>query len=224
MSESREDAAPALIQLNIGQPGPLRCADRAVVSGIRKSSVAGPIRIGPEGCDGDGQADLVNHAGPDKAVCVYATEHLPYWSERLGTPFLPGAFGENFSATGLIETETRIGDILQIGAARFQVTQPRGPCFKLGMLHSEPRLARWIQETGLTGFYLRCLVPGMVAAGERFHLLERQADHPTVDEVVRVTYRDTDDDAAIDRVIACPPLAESWRSALVSRRAKRAAR
>ena len=221
MPGSRKGAALSLIQLNIGQPGPLRGADRAVVSGIRKCPIAGPILIGPEGCDGDGQADLVNHAGPDKAVCVYATEHLPYWSQRLGTPLLPGAFGENFSVAGLIETETRIGDILQIGAARFQVTQPRGPCFKLGMLHGEPHLARWIQETGLTGFYLRCLVPGMVAAGERIELLERQMDHPTVGEVVRVTYRDTNDEAAIDRVIACPPLAESWRSALVSRRAKR---
>lgn len=210
-----------LIQLNIGQPGPLGSADRTVSSGIRKRPVAGPVPIGPDGCAGDGQADLVNHAGPDKAVCVYATEHLPYWSERLGTRLTPGAFGENFSVSGLIETEIRIGDILQVGAARFQVTQPRGPCFKLGMLHGEPRLALWIQQTGLTGFYLRCLVPGAVAAGDPIGLLERQNDHPTVDEVVRVTYRDTDDDTAIDRVIACPPLAEAWRGALAARRGKR---
>jgi MOSC domain-containing protein YiiM len=212
-----------LVQLNIGLPAPLRIADRDVPSGIRKQPVDGPVRIGSDGCEGDGQADLVNHAGPDKAVCVYATEHLPYWSERLGSPLLPGAFGENFSVSGLIETEIRIGDILQVGAARFQVTQPRGPCFKLGMLHGEPQLALWVQQTGLTGFYLRCLVPGAVAAGERIELLERRMDHPTVGEVVRVTYRDTGDDAAIDRIIACPPLAEAWRRALISRRAKRQA-
>ena len=211
----------SLIQLNIGQPGPLRSADREVSSGIRKTPVPGPVPIGPDGCAGDGQADPVNHAGPDKAVCVYATEHLPYWSDRLGTPFHPGAFGENFSTAGLIEAETRIGDILQVGAARFQVTQPRGPCFKLGMLHGEPRLALWIQQTGLTGFYLRCLVASAVAAGDPIRLLERHNDHPTIDEVVRVTYRDTDDAAAIDRVIACPPLAEAWRLALAARREKR---
>jgi len=213
-----------LIQLNIGQPGPLSSAERTVSSGIRKRPVTGPVTIGPDGCAGDGQADPVNHAGPDKAVCVYATEHLPYWSDRLGTPFHAGAFGENFSVAGLLETETRIGDILQIGAARFQVTQPRGPCFKLGLLHGEQRLARWIQQTGLTGFYLRCLVPGAVAAGDPIQLLERQNDHPTIDEVVRVTYRDTDDDAATDRIIASLPLAEAWRRALVGRREKRAKR
>lgn len=214
-------AAPSLISLNIGLPGPLRAAGREVASGIRKRPVAGPVLIGRDGCTGDGQADLENHAGLDKAVCVYATEHLPFWAERLGHGFLPGAFGENFSVTGLLESEVRIGDIIEIGAARFEVTQPRGPCFKLGMLHGEPRLALWVQDAGLTGFYLRCLVPGPVQAGDRIEILERRPDHPTVAEVVRVTYRDTDDDAAIDRVVACPPLAEAWRGALLRRRAKR---
>jgi MOSC domain-containing protein YiiM len=183
-------AAPALISLNVGLPAPLRTADREVSSGIRKSPVAGPRLIGPDGCAGDGQADLENHAGPDKAVCVYATEHLPYWSERLGHPLAPGAFGENFSVTGLVESEVRIGDVFAVGAARFEITQPRGPCFKLGMLHGEPQLALWVQEAGFTGFYLRCLVPGPVAA-------------------------------AIDRVVACPPLADAWRGALLRRRQKR---
>jgi MOSC domain-containing protein YiiM len=210
-----------LVQLNIGLPGPLRTAEREVRSGIRKRSVAGPVRIGPEGCDGDGQADLVNHAGPDKAVCVYATEHLPYWSARLGQKFEPGAFGENFSVAGLVEAEVRIGDILAAGSARFQVTQPRGPCFKLGMLHRQPQLALWVQETGLTGFYLRCLVPGTVQAGDAIQLLSRDRSHPTIGDVVRVTYRDTDDDATIDRIIACAPLAEAWRGILLRRRAKR---
>jgi MOSC domain-containing protein YiiM len=211
-----------LVQLNIGRPGLLRGLDRAVQSGIRKTPVAGPVSIGPDGCAGDGQADLVNHAGPDKAVCVYATEHLAYWSERLGIPLTLGAFGENFSVAGLMEAETRIGDILQIDGARFQVSQPRGPCFKLGLLHGEPQLALWVQQSGLTGFYLRCLVPGPVAAGARIELLERQAANPTIADVVRVTYRDPDDDATIDRVIACAPLAEAWRRALIARRAKRA--
>jgi len=211
-----------LIQLNIGQPAPLATAERSVPSGIRKHPVQGPIRIGPDGCAGDAQADLVNHAGPDKAVCVYATEHLPYWSARLNRVLQPGAFGENFSVRGLIETEIHIGDILAVGDARFQVSQPRGPCFKLGMLHQEPQLALWVQQTGFTGFYLRCLAPGPVAAGEKITVVERQPDHPTIDEVARVTFRDPDDIAAIDRVIACPPLADAWRAMLVRRRGKHA--
>ncbi|HEV2675564.1 MAG TPA: MOSC domain-containing protein, partial [Aliidongia sp.] len=207
-------AVPSLISLNLGLPRPLRAGDREVPSGIRKAPVTGPVLIGRDGCAGDGQADLVNHAGPDKAVCVYACEHLPYWSERLGTPLAPGAFGENFSVAGLVERDMHIGDTLEVGAARFQVTQPRGPCFKLGMLHGEPHLSRWVQETGFTGFYLRCLVPGTVGIGDPIRLLEREESNPTVSEVVRVTFHDPDDHAAIDRVVACPPLADAWRGIL----------
>ena len=214
--------SPALLSLNVGEPAPLRAGDREVSSGIRKRPVSGAVRIGPDGCAGDGQADLVNHAGPDKAVCVYASEHLPYWSRRLGHPMAPGAFGENFSVAGLVESEVRIGDLLQVGAARLQVSQPRGPCFKLGMLHGEPELARWVQELGLTGFYLRCLEPGPVTAGDPIIVLARDLAHPTIAEVVRVTYREPDDHATVDRVIACAPLAMNWRQALLRRRAKRA--
>lgn len=214
-------AAPSLISLNVGLPGPLRAGDREVSSGIRKRPIAGRLRIGPDGCEGDGQADLENHAGPDKAVCVYPAEHLPYWSERLGRPLVPGAFGENFSVTGLVESDTHIGDILEIGATRFQVTQPRGPCFKLGMLHGEPQLALWVQEQGLTGFYLRCLVPGTVGIGDPIRLLTRDAAYPTISDVVRVTFREPDDFATVDRVIACPPFADAWRRILVRRRDKR---
>jgi MOSC domain-containing protein YiiM len=89
------------------------------------------------------------------------------------------------------------------------------------MLHGEPQLALWVQEAGFTGFYLRCLVPGPVAAGAPITLIAREPAHPTVAEVVRVTYRDRDDAAAIDRVVACPPLADAWRGALLRRRQKR---
>ena len=213
--------SPALVSLNVGEPAPLRAGDREVSSGIRKQPVPDAIWIGPDGCAGDGQADHVNHAGPDKAVCVYATEHLPYWSRRLGHPMAPGAFGENFSVRGLVESEVRIGDLLQVGAARFEVSQPRGPCFKLGMLHGEPELARWVQELGLTGFYLRCLTPGPVTVDAPVTLLARDPTHPTIAEVVRVTYREPDDEAAVDRVITCAPLAMNWRQWLMRRRAKR---
>jgi MOSC domain-containing protein YiiM len=214
-------AAPFLLSLNVGLPAPLVADGREVLSGIRKRPVDGPVTIGVDGVAGDGQADHENHAGPDKAVCVYASEHLPYWSERLQRPFAPGAFGENFSVGGLVESEVRIGDVLALGDARFQVSQPRGPCFKLGMLHGEPQLALWVQQTGWTGFYLRCLTPGAVAAGATIDLVERNADYPTVGEVVRVTYHDTDDAPAIDKVVACLPLAASWREALLRRRRKR---
>jgi len=210
-----------LVQLNIGAVAPLGSAEREVPSGIRKLPVAGPVAIGPEGCAGDAQADHVNHAGPDKAVCCYATEHLGYWSERVGHTFAAGAFGENFSLRGLVETETRIGDVIEVGTASFEVSQPRGPCFKLGLLHDEPQLALWVQQTGRTGFYLRCLKPGLVGAGQPIRLIERHPAYPTIDEVARVTYRDPDDTAAIDRVIACPALAPSWHDWLVRRRDKR---
>src|SRR4051794_5951149 len=86
-----------IVSLNVGQPRPLAFRGGSIASGIVKLPVDRPLWLGPTGLDGDGQADLRVHGGPDKAVCVYPTEHLPYWSERLGRPFAPGAFGENFS-------------------------------------------------------------------------------------------------------------------------------
>jgi MOSC domain-containing protein YiiM len=206
-----------VISLNVGKPATLVCPDRTVMSGIRKAPVARPVRLTAEGLEGDGQADHVAHGGPDKAMCAYPTEHLPYWSARLGRALAPAAFGENLSTEGLLERELHIGGVFRLGGTVVQVSQPRGPCFKLAALNGEPHLAQWVQSAGLTGFYFRCLEPGMLRSGDEFVLIDANERAPTIADAVRVQYTDRDDRATIERLATCDALADAWRSVFAKR-------
>ncbi len=208
-----------VISLNVGLPAALVCPDRTVMSAIRKVPVAGPLLLARNGLAGDGQADLVAHGGADKAMCAYPTEHLPYWSKRLGRTFAHAAFGENLSTEGLLESELHIGAMFRLGSAVVQVSQPRGPCFKLAALHGEPHLAQWVQHAGLTGFYLRCLEPGTIEAGDPFALIDPNERAPTIADAVRVQYTDRDDRAMLERLATCIELADAWRSVFAKRMA-----
>lgn len=208
-----------VISLNVGLPTALVCPGRTVMSAIRKAPVAGPLPLARSGLAGDGQADLVVHGGADKAVCAYPTEHLPYWSKRLGRPLVPAGFGENLSTEGLLERDLHIGAVFRLGSATVQVSQPRGPCFKLAALHGEPHLAQWVQRAGFTGFYLRCLEPGTIEAGDPFALIDPNDRAPTVADAVRVKFNDPDDRAMLERLAACIELADAWRSVFAKRMA-----
>lgn len=206
-----------MLSLNAGLPRPLAHGGGSVRSGIVKSPVRGALWLGEAGLEGDAQADMEHHGGPDKAVCVYAVEHYPYWRGRLGVRLEPGAFGENFSADGLVETEVRIGDVYRVGTAIAQVSQPRIPCFKLAARHGEEKLALWVKETGFTGFYLRCLEPGEVRAGDGFSLVESPGHNPTVAEANEIMHGDGQDVVGIERLRAVPELSAEWKRMLKSR-------
>jgi MOSC domain-containing protein YiiM len=206
-----------VISLNVGLPAALVCPDRTVMSAIRKAPVVGPVRLSRDGLDGDCQADRVNHGGADKAICAYPTEHLPYWSARLGRTLAPAAFGENLSTEGLIERDLHIGAVFRLGSAVVQVSQPRGPCFKLAALNGEPHLAQWVQRAGFTGFYFRCLEPGTLQAGDAFVVVDANERAPTVADAVRVQYTDRDDRAMLERLAACATLADAWRGVFSKR-------
>lgn len=212
-----EANAARLASLNVGLPRPLAHGHGSVLSGITKSAVWGGSWFGETGLEGDGQGDTEHHGGPDKAVCVYALEHYPYWEERLGTGLEPGAFGENFSAEGLVETEVRIGDVYRVGTAVAQVSQPRVPCFKLAARHGEKELALWVGETGLTGFYLRCLEPGEVRGGDGISLVESGKGGFTVAEANRIMHGDGQDVGIVERLRAVPELSAEWKKMLKSR-------
>jgi MOSC domain-containing protein YiiM len=201
-----------VISLNVGMPAALVCPDRTVMSAIRKAPMAGPVRLSHDGLDGDRQADRVNHGGADKAVCAYPSEHLPYWSARLGRALAPAAFGENLSTEGLFERDLPIGSVFRLGSAVVQVSQPRGPCYKLAALNREPHLAQWVQRAGFTGFYFRCLEPGTLQAGDAFALVDANEGAPTIADAVRVQYTDRDDRATLERLAGCEELADAWRS------------
>src|SRR5690554_1746138 len=156
-----------------GTPGAADPLKRPWRSGFAKKPVQTPVQLERTNFVGDGQADLEHHGGPEKAVCVYPAAHFPYWFERLGKPFGPGAFGENLSVSGLVEKDVCVGDVFRIGNSLVQVTQPRSPCWKLARFHGEKHLALWVQETGFCGWYFSVVETGQVQAGDHLELVER---------------------------------------------------
>ncbi len=203
-----------ILSINVGRPKPIQDVE-PWMTGIYKTPVSGPVRLGLENLDGDGQADLKVHGGPDKAVCVYSADHFPTWRQELGVPECgPGWFGENFSVTGQTESTVAIGDTYRIGTAIVQVSQPRAPCWKLGRRWQRLDMPKLVVRSGRTGWYLRVLETGTVESGEAITLLDSPYSQWTIEAVNDVAYSrggTTDLDAA--RALAnCPSLAEAWRS------------
>jgi MOSC domain-containing protein YiiM len=200
-----------LFSLNVGTPGPLTYLGKEVPSSFVKTAVSSPVWLNRDGLSGDEQADLKNHGGLDKAVCVYPQEHYGYWSSRLHRELPVAAFGENFTAEGMLEEHVCIGDVYEVGGATVQVSQPRQPCFKLAARHEEPKLALWVQETGLTGFYFRCFNAGWVSVGEFLRLVHRHPREIKVAEANRLMHHDKDDIEGLERLLAVNELSLSWR-------------
>lgn len=187
-------------------------------SAIFKTAVFGEVAIEPEGIRGDGQADLKNHGGVDKAICVYPAQHLPYWREQLNREDLgAGAFGENFSVAGLDESSVAIGDRWKIGTAIFEVSQPRQPCWKLARRWQTKSLTAQAIDTGKTGWYLRVVQTGTVnrdapiavspvtrSAHARFSIAE--ANH--------LFYQKRSNPKTIRQLIEVPQLSSAWKSEL----------
>ena len=211
-----------LISVNIGLPREIIHGGRTLSSGIFKTSVAGALFLRRLNLDGDRQADLRVHGGADKAVYLYPFEHYGFWAAETGRKdFVHGQFGENFTTTGLLEDDVCIGDVLQIGAARVQVSQPRSPCFKLGIRMGDDEFPARFAAANRTGFYLRVLEEGEVAAGDAIRFLERAADSMSVRDIffLRHANRGTREDYA--RAARLPGLAASWRAAFEKRLTER---
>jgi MOSC domain-containing protein YiiM len=157
-----------VVSLNLGLPQTVQWKGKAVSTGIFKASVSGRIALRPLNFDGDRQADLSVHGGPDKAVYVYPAEHYAYWRRELPDMALPwGMFGENLTTEGLQEEDAlQVGDRFRIGSAEVVVTQPRLPCFKLGLRFGRDDIVRRFLASGRTGFYFRVVGEGDVAAGD----------------------------------------------------------
>lgn len=206
-----------LLSLNIGKPVEMDYQGKSISTGIYKKAVEGSVYLSAVNLDGDAQADLVNHGGPDKAICAYCSEHYPMWEEKLQRPLAYGTFGENFTVAGLEESEVHIGDIFELGTVLLQISQPRQPCFKLGGKLSQPELPLWVQQTGCTGYYFRVLKEGHVAPGEAFRLVERHPAGVSVAEANRLKYRDKSDFDGIRALLAVEALADSWRQSFQKR-------
>ena len=151
--------------VQVGTPEPLETSRGVVSSSICRRVLSGRVPVTSLGLLGNEQADLVNHGGADKVVCVYFTDHYAHWESRLGVALPQGAFGENLTMSGFDETTVCIGDVMTVGTVRVEVSQPRQPCYKLASRHGEKQLATWIIDHGSTGFYFRVLSAGEVWAG-----------------------------------------------------------
>jgi MOSC domain-containing protein YiiM len=211
-----------IISLNVGLPSARLYEGREVITGGAKKPVRRAVlRFG--NFDGDGQADQANHGGFEKAVCVYPFDHYPYWNRQLGRNLRPGAFSENLTVSGAIETEVCVGDVFQIGEATVQVSQPRMPCAKLAGKNESKLLPKLIANVGYTGFYMRVLSEGLVAAGDSFDLLRAHPDSITIAEVNSIIYEKSNDVALIKRLAELAEFSEVGRT-LFTQRLQRLAR
>lgn len=201
-----------LISVNVGQPRQVVWKGKNVVTGIFKEPVAGRVALRQHNLDGDRQADLSVHGGPNKAVYLYPAEHYAAWGQELADMDLPwGMFGENFTTEGMLETTAYIGDRLQIGTAVVRVTEPRMPCYKLGLRFGRDDILKRFLASGRTGLYVAVEQEGVVEAGDVFTLLSRGNDQVTVADVTRVYAHDKDDVEMMQRLAQLPALSASWR-------------
>ena len=199
-----------------GRRAPLGCGPRVVESAVVKSICMGAAFVGTDGLADDEQADRHHHGGPMKALLAYPIEHYAGHGPAAHLPV--GTLGENLSIRGLLETSVRIGDIFAVGDAIVKVTQPRRPCFKLGLRHQSPTLPRDLESAGHTGFYLRVLRPGFVMADAPVILIARARHVVTVAEVNRVMNVDKSDLAGIRNVLhARDDLPPHWHAQLQRR-------
>lgn len=206
------------ITLLTGRARPLAGSDAQ--SGIMKTMVNRPLRLGPEGFEGDEQADRRVHGGVEKAVHHYPLDHYQLWREELGDlPALgaPGGFGENISASGLTETTVAVGDIFKLGTALVQVSQGRQPCWKLNHRFGVPDMARRVQQSGRTGWYYRVLEDGLVKTGDRLELVDRVAPDWTLHRLWHTLYIDRLNLDELKGIAALDVLAEGWRKYAVRR-------
>jgi MOSC domain-containing protein YiiM len=164
--------------------------------------------------EGDRQADLINHGGADKAVCVYPYDHYRYWEEALGTTLAPGAFSENLTVDGVRESEVCIGDVFGAGEAQVQVSQPRQPCAKLAGKFKRKDFIGEVVGAGFSGFYVRVVKEGMVKAGDAFQLLTPHPARVTVAFVNDVLYHKRASPEDIRRVLAVHELSAGWHEML----------
>ncbi len=194
------------------------------ISAIAKHALAGEVRIGELGIEGDEQGDLRVHGGIDKALHHYAFEHYALWRNELGTlPLLhtPGAFGENISTHGLSEANVCLGDRYQLGNAVLEVSQGRQPCWKLNDRFNVPDMARRVQDTGRTGWYYRVIAPGVARSGDALTLIERPHPAWPLRTINVILFTPVLDPAQLEPMLALP-LVPSWQK-LVKRRLEQSA-
>ncbi|MBP1992949.1 MOSC domain-containing protein YiiM [Paenibacillus eucommiae] len=203
--------------INVGKPQVLIVDGKELITGIMKFPSDAPLFLSSIQLEGDGQADLAVHGGVDKALCVYCQEHYSHWEQVLGEKLEYGAFGENVTVLGLLESDVCIGDRYELGAALVEVTQPRQPCFKLAKRYGRVDLPLMVQKTGFTGFYFRVIREGIIPVQPDVRLVSRHPGGVTVQLANQLKYHDVRNIEGIKRILAVEELSASWRASFSKR-------
>jgi len=201
-----------IVSVNVGMPRDVVWQGRTVKTGIFKEPVTGPVPLRRHNLDGDAQADLTVHGGPDKAVYAYPAEHYPAWQTRLDRELNHGIFGENLTTEGMIEDAVHIGDEFRVGTARLVVTQPRMPCFKLGLRFGDPAMVKTFLQVGHPGIYFAVVDEGVVSPGDQVERVAEDERRIAVTDMLRLIL---DRHPARDEVrwlLEVPALAAVWRA------------
>jgi len=201
-----------LLSVNVGQPREVVVDDSLVRTSIFKSPVSGRIPIRNNNLAGDAQSDLSVHGGRAKAIYAYPHEHYAFWREQLpGIDLQPGHFGENLTIEGLLEEHVHLGDRLSIGSAELVVTQPRLPCYKLGIRFGREDMVKRFLASRRTGFYLSVATEGDIGAGDAIEIVERHPDAVSIPELLRMYLREHVTPDRLRQAIAIPALSDAWR-------------
>jgi MOSC domain-containing protein YiiM len=198
-----------LLSVNVGAVREFEYGGRPARSAIWKSPVAGRIAARGVNLDGDGQADRQAHGGPDKAVYAYAVEDLRWWEKQIGRSLSFGMFGENLTTEGIEVNDALVGERWEIGTTLLEVSEPRIPCWRLGVRMKDAAFVRRFTAAQRPGPYLRIVVEGEVGAGDEIRVVARPDHDLTIRDVFRIYTRDRDE---IERLLAVPGMSESWRS------------
>ena len=214
-----------IVSVNLGLPREVPWHGRNVTTGIFKQPVAGRVALRKLNLDGDRQADLTVHGGEYKAVYCYPLAHYDYWKKELPGRELPmGVFGENFTTDGLLEDAVHLGDRFSVGSAEVVVTQPRLPCYKLGVRFQSDDMPRRFLASGRTGFYLAVTREGEVGAGDEIKPVTRDDNAVPVPEITRLYIAksyDQNDVASVRRALQVAALPESWKAYFRERLSRR---
>jgi len=201
-----------VLSVSVGQPREVVVDDRLVRTSIFKSPASGRVPIRNNNLAGDAQSDLSVHGGRAKAIYAYPHEHYAFWLEQLpGLDLQPGHFGENLTIEGLLEQDVHLGDRLHIGSAELVVTQPRLPCYKLGIRFGREDMVKRFLASRRTGFYLSVAIEGDVGAGDTIEIVERHPAAVSIPELLRIYLKEH---VAADRLreaIAVSALSDAWR-------------
>ena len=212
-----------LLSINVALPTVVGANGQRVKTSIFKKPVAGPVIVRTLNLDGDQQSDLRVHGGPYKAVYAYSSENIEHWRKYLRRDDLgPGSFGENLTVEGLTDGEIAIGDELEIGTARFVVTQPRIPCFKLGIALGMPEFPKIFHHAGRNGFYLQVMREGRIEAGQEIRInVPKGQPRVTIADLVRYYKAKDLSPEDLERIAALEALTPSWKEDFLERASRR---